>query len=134
VQVPIITGDPVADWVAETDDQADLAADAVEQDDQAYTLAVIVPFSNQFRRDLGGLYSDRAAPPARAREEVRPDRVRARGRAPGSDFDTLGAATEVGIAGKTFAGLVAAQTAIATYGPQDGDLNGWVLSPAGRAC
>jgi hypothetical protein len=52
--------------------------------------------------------------------------------APGSNFDTLGAATAVGINGKTYNGLVAAQTAVATA-TGDGELNGWVMSPQGAA-
>jgi hypothetical protein len=54
--------------------------------------------------------------------------------APGSNFDTLGAATAVGINGKTYNGLVAAQAAVATA-TGDGELNGWVMSPQGaRSC
>jgi HK97 family phage major capsid protein len=49
--------------------------------------------------------------------------------APGSNFDTLGGATQVGIAGDTYAGLVAADQAVATGG---GILSGWALSPQAR--
>jgi HK97 family phage major capsid protein len=134
VQVPIITGDPVADWVAETEIKPISRATLDNKVITAYTLAVIVPFSNQFRRDLDNLYNILVSrlPLALAKKfdltVFGPD-----GGKPGSDFDTLGAATEVGVTGKTWAGLTAAQAAVATYGAQDGDLNAWVLSPAGRA-
>lgn len=136
VQIPIITGDPVADWVAETDIKPISRPQLDHKTITAYTLAVIVPFSNQFRRDLDNLYRALVGrlPLALAKKFDLTVFGPAGGR-PGSDFDTLGAATEIGItgAGKTWGGLVAAQAAIATYGPQDGDLNGWILSPAGRA-
>jgi HK97 family phage major capsid protein len=134
VQIPIITGDPQADWVSETDEKPVSRPSFSNKTITAYTLAVIVPFSNQFRRDLGSLYAatTQRLPLALAKKFDQTVFGPEGGR-PGSDFDTLGAAATVGIAGSAFAGLIAAQTAVATYGPQDGDLTGWVLSPAGRA-
>lgn len=136
VQVPIITGDPVADWVAETAIKPISRATLDNKIIQAYTLAVIVPFSNQFRRDLDNLYQVLVSRlPLALAKKFDTTVFGPAGGAPGSDFDTLGGATEVGVtgAGKTWSGLVAAQAAISTYGPGDGDLDAWILSPAGRA-
>jgi HK97 family phage major capsid protein len=133
VQVPIITGDPVASWVGETNVKPLSRPSFANKTIQASTLVVLVPFSNQFRRDATGLYQQivQRLPLALAKkfdETV----FGPQSGAPSSNFDTLGAATAVGIAGKTFNGLTGAETAIATWGPQDGELNGFVLSPTGR--
>lgn len=56
--LPVITGEPTAAWAAET------TAKTVSTHTLGYktltpkTLAVIEPFSNQFRRDLPGLYAE----------------------------------------------------------------------------
>ncbi len=133
ISVPIITGDPTANWTAETTEKPVSRGSLNYKVIQPYTLAVIEPFSNQFRRDLPSLYNALVGrlPLALAKMFDQTVFGLATG-APGSNFDTLGAATAVGIAGKTFNGLVAAQTAIAT-GTLDGSLNGFVLSPAGQA-
>jgi HK97 family phage major capsid protein len=133
VNVPIITGDAQASWVGETGLKPLSRPTLANKTITPYTLAVIVPFSNQFRRDLQTLYTQIVArlPLALAKKYDQTVLGLATG-APGSNFDTLGAATSVGIAGKTYTGLVAAQAAIAT-GTPDGDLNGWILSPQGRS-
>lgn len=134
VQVPIITGDPSANWVGETNVKPLSRPTLANKTIQAYTLVVLVPFSNQFRRDAAGLYQQIVArlPLALAKKFDSTVFGLAAG-APGSNFDTLGGATAVGIAGKTFNGLTGAETAIATFGPTDGELDGFILSPAGRS-
>jgi HK97 family phage major capsid protein len=129
LQVNIITGDPVAEWVAET---AQKPVDRPTLDTKlmrGYTLAVIVPFSNQFRRDLPGLYNALVGrlPAALARSF---DATVLGGVAPGADFDVLTGATAVGISGDTIAGLIAADSAVAAGG---GTLNGWALAPQARS-
>ena len=57
VDIPIITGDPEAEWVSETDEKPVSRPSFANKNLNGYTLAVIVPFSNQFRRDLPALYS-----------------------------------------------------------------------------
>lgn len=133
VQVPIITGDPVASWVGETQVKPVSRPTFANKTIQASTLVVLVPFSNQFRRDAAGLYQQitQRLPLALAKkfdETV----FGPQSGAPTDKFDTLGAATAVGIAGKTYNGLVAADVAISTFGPQDGELTGFILSPSGR--
>jgi HK97 family phage major capsid protein len=133
VQVPIITGDAVASWVGETGLKSISRPSIANKTLTGYTLAVIVPFSNQFRRDLTMLYSQIVArlPLALAKKFDQTVLGLPAG-APGSNFDTLGGATQIGMAGKSWAGLVAAQAAIATATP-DGELDGWILSPQGRS-
>lgn len=130
VTIPIVTGDAAANWVNETDEKPVSRATLSSKTITAYQLAVIEPFSNQFRRDLAGLYRElvRRLPGALA---LKFDQTvfDASVAAPGSNFDKLSAAAAVGIAGDTWAGLVAADQAVATGG---GMLNGWALSPQAR--
>lgn len=130
VSVPIITGEPEADWVNETDEKKVSRPSFDNKIMTPYTAAVIVPFSNQFKRDKAALYNEvvRKLPQALARKFDQTVFGLAAG-APGSNFDTLGGATQVGINGDTYAGLVAADQAVATGG---GMLNGWALSPQAR--
>lgn len=130
VSIPIITGEPEADWVNETDEKPVSRPTFDNKLMTGYTMAVIVPFSNQFRRDKAALYNEivRKLPQSLARKFDQTV-FGAAGGAPGSNFDTLGGAAQVGIAGNTYAGLVAADQAVATGG---GILNGWALSPQAR--
>src|SRR5699024_2211839 len=52
VDIPLITGDPEADWVSDTDEKPVSRPSFANKHLKRYTLAVIVPFSNPFRRDL----------------------------------------------------------------------------------
>ena len=130
VSVPIITGEPEAEWVSETDEKPVSRPTFADKLMTPYTAAVIVPFSNQFRRDKAALYNEIVSklPQALARKFDATVFGAASG-APGSNFDTLGGAASVGIAGDTYAGLVAADQAVAAGG---GILNGWALSPQAR--
>lgn len=129
VSVDIITGEPVANWVGETQIKPISRPTFSTKLMTPYTAAVIVPFSNQFKRDKAALYNEivRKLPQALARKLD--STVFGGAAAPGSNFDTLAAAATVGIAGLTYKGLVAADQAIATGG---GTLNGWALSPQAR--
>jgi HK97 family phage major capsid protein len=128
VSVNVITGDPVAEWVAETAqkpvDRPTLGTKLM----RPYKIAVIVPFSNEFRRDLPGLYNALVGrlPGALAKTF---DATVFTGAAPGADFDVLSAATAVGITGDTYGGIVAADAAVSLAG---GTITGWALAPQGR--
>lgn len=130
VSVPIVTGDAEAGWVNETDEKPVSRSTFDNKVITPYKLAVIEPFSMEFRRDLPALYRElaRRLPGALA---VKFDSTvfDASVTAPGSNFDKLSDAAVVGIAGDTWAGLVAADQAVATGG---GVLNGWALSPQAR--
>lgn len=129
VSIPIITGDAQAGWVNETDNKPISRSTLANKTITPYKLAVIEPFSNEFRRDLPALYRElaRRLPFALATKFDSTVFGLAAG-APGSNFDTLGAAAAVGISGNTYAGLVAAYQAVSTGG---GVLNGWAVAPQG---
>ena len=55
VQIPVITSDPQAGWVAETGAKPVSNPGLSTKLMQAYKLAVIVPFSDEFRRDAAAL-------------------------------------------------------------------------------
>lgn len=130
VSVDIITGEPEAEWVAETEEKPVSRPSFGSKMMTPYTAAVIVPFSNQFRRDKARLYAEvvRKLPQALAKKFDQTVFGPA-AQAPGDNFDTLGEAPQVGVSGNTYAGLIAADQAIATGG---GILNGWALSPQAR--
>lgn len=132
VTIPIVTGDPSADWVAETDEKPVSRPTFGSKDITPYTLAVIVPFSNQFRRDANALYNEcvRRLPGVLAKKFD--STVFASNGAPGSNFGQLGGASAVALGPhatdvkkNTYAGLVQAYTEIANGG---GTLDGWALS------
>lgn len=130
VTIPVITGDPEAGWVEETGAKPVSNPTLSTKIMQAYKLAVIVPFSDEFRRDAASLYDAIVARlPLALAAKFDATVFGASSGAPGSNFDTLGAATAQSLATDAYAGLVAADTAIATAG---GIMNGIVLSPQGK--
>lgn len=130
--IPIVTGDPTADWVAETDEKPVSRPTFGSKDITPYTLAVIVPFSNQFRRDANALYNECVRRLPRVLGRKFDQTVFASTGAPGSNFGQLGGASAVALGPhstdvkkNTYAGLVQAYTDIANAG---GSLDGWALS------
>ena len=129
--IPVITGDPEASWVDETAIKPVSNPSLSTKIMQGYKLAVIVPFSDEFRRDLPGLYDALVArlPLALAQKF---DATVFHGTAPGSNFDTLASVTAQTISGNgnsVYKALVAADTAIATAG---GLCNGFAISAQGK--
>lgn len=129
VTIPVITGDPEAAWVGETEKKPVKNGTLATKLMQPYTLAVIVPFSNQFKRDVPALYDAmvQRLPGALAKKF---DETVFGGTAPGSNFDTLAGVTAHDISSDAYGALVAADGDIAEH---DGILNGFVLSPKGKA-
>jgi HK97 family phage major capsid protein len=128
VSIPLITGDASAGWVDESEEKPVSRATLDNKTMTPYTLAVIEPFSNQFRRDLPALYSElqRRLPFALAKKFD--ETVFGVGAAPGSNFDQLTTAPTLTVDGtNTFADLAAVLNAIAATGA---DLSGWIASPA----
>jgi len=127
--IPVITADPTAEWVAETAEKPVSNPGLSTKIMSAYKLAVIVPFSNEFRRDVPALYDAivRRIPGALAAKFDAT--VFGAVGAPGSNFDTLASATAQSISTDAYAGLVAADTDISNHG---GILNGFVLAPQGK--
>lgn len=128
VEIPVITSDPEAAWTGETSKKPVSNPGLSQKIMRGYTLAVIVPFSNQFRRDMAGLYDEivRRIPAALGQKF---DATVFHGSAPGSDFDTLAGVTAQSLASNAYDGLIAADTDIALHG---GITNGYVLSAQGR--
>lgn len=128
--IPVITGDPEAAWVSETAKKPVKAGTLATKIMQPYTLAVIVPFSNQFRRDVPALYQELVKRLPLALGKKFDATVFGAVDAPGSNFDTLKDCTAQEIGTNAYNGLVAADSDIAEH---DGILNGWVLAPQGKA-
>lgn len=124
--VNVITGEPSAAWVGETEVKPVSNGSAATKVLRPYKLAVIETFSNEFRRDLPALYSALASrlPAALAKKF---DSTVFHGTAPGSDFDTLASA---GAKVLDYDGLV---SSLSTIGAAGYDLNGFVISPQGEA-
>lgn len=56
--IPVISGEPTADWVAETAEKPVSRHTLNKKSLTPKKLAVIEPFSDEFRRDLPGLYNE----------------------------------------------------------------------------
>ena len=125
ISIPIITGDPVADFVAETAEKPVSESTFGTKTMTPYKIAVIELFSDEFRRDFAALYRELARRlPASIGAKF--DATVFGGTAPGSGFDVLTNATAVGIGGTgTYGKLVNAFTTVGAAGR----LTGWAVSP-----
>ncbi len=128
--IPVITGDPEAAWVNETEQKPVKRHTLSTKPMSPYTLAVIVPFSNQFRRDIPTLYDELVKRLPLALAKKFDATVFGAADAPGSNFDTLKSCAAQEIGTNAYKGLVDADSDIATH---DGILNGWVIAPQGKA-
>ena len=130
-QVPVITGDPTAAWVAETGAKPVSKPSISKKVMQAHKLAVIVPFSNEFARDARALY-DALVSRLQGVLAKEFDKTVFFGQSSGSlaNFDNFAWCTGHEIGTSTYQGLVAADADIATAG---GVMNGIVLSPQGKS-
>ena len=126
--INVITSDPEASWVGETEAKPVSNPGVATKVMSAYKLAVIVPFSKEFRRDAESLYNALVERLPRALA-AKFDATVLTGSAPGSNFDTLASVTAQAIGSDAYGGLVAADTDVATNG---GIMNGVVLSPQGK--
>ena len=126
--INVITSDPTAAWLGETSAKPVSDPGLNTKVMSAYKLAVIVPFSKEFRRDVPALYDALVERLPRALAQKFDATVIA-GSAPGSNFDVLSGCTARNIGSSTYTQLVAADTDVATHG---GNLNGWAISPAGK--
>jgi HK97 family phage major capsid protein len=130
ITVPVITGDPSADWVAETAEKPVSKSTFGFKQMTPYKIAVIELFSNEFRRDLNALYAElvRRLPASIGKKF---DETVFNGTAPGSNFDVLTNSTAVAIGGTgTYGKLV---TALETIATTDAELTGWAISPQAEA-
>lgn len=129
--IPVITGDPEAAWVAETAEKPASKPTMTTKNMTPYKLAVIVPFSDEFRRDLKALYDALIArlPGALSKKF---DSTVFHGTTPGTGFDVLTNCTAQSISGdgnSFYGALVNADVAISGQGY---DVNGFAFSPQAR--
>lgn len=130
--IPVIAGDPEAAWVDETNPKPVSNPTLSTKIMQAYKLAVIVPFSDEFARDSDALFDALISrlPGALA---LKFDQTVFNGTAPGNNFDTFASVTAQSISGAgdspVYSALVAADTDIATHG---GIVSGFAFSAQGR--
>ena len=130
--IPVITSDPAASWVTETNEKPVSNPGLSTKNMQAYQLAVIVPFSRQFRRDADALYNAIVERLPLALAQKFDATVIGAVEAPGENFDTFAAATAQSLvpgANETVYGnLVKAYADIAAAG---GGMDGIAISPVG---
>lgn len=127
--IPVILGDPEPAWVGETEKKAVSDPTLDTKIMQAYTLAVIVPFSNQFKRDRASLFNEIVKRiPGAFGQKI--DKTVFFGAAPGDNFDTLAGITGYSIASDAYSGIVAADGDVADH---DGITNGIILAPKGKS-
>jgi len=128
-----ITGDPVPEWVGETESKPVGKFSFGTKEVEPYKLAIIVPFSDEFRRDKAALYNECVN---RLPKLFGPkiDATVMGTTAPGANFDVLGNAQTVSLtpaSGKTlYDQFLAADELI---GNNNGIMSGIALSPQGRS-
>ena len=127
--IPVITGEPTAAWVNETDNKPVSKHTLETKEMKSYTLAIIEPFSNQFRDNKSALFDELVGrlPYAIGKKF---DSTVFLDDAPGTGFDTLKGVTNVVDAStKTYDAFV---DAIGKVAENDSDLNAFVLSPQAK--
>lgn len=134
--IPVISGEPTAGWVAET------AAKPVSRHTlnklqlTPKKLAVIEPFSDEFRRDLPGLYAElvRRLPMSLSKkfdaEALYGDRTQIGSLYDEGEASSTNADQQVLDSTNTYADILAGITTVAVNGY---DANGIAVSPAGEA-
>lgn len=128
VTIQTITGEPEAQWVDETAAKPVAKHTFGKKIVKPHKLAVIEPFSMEFRRDANALYSEcvNRLPYALGKKF---DQTILGTKAPGDGFDVLGGCTKVAINSNQYKALVTAEDAIATA---DGIMDGIALAPKGK--
>lgn len=127
VAVDIITGEPVAEFVGETNMKPVSNPTVSSKLLYPHTIAVIEVFSNKFKRNKGALYNALQArlPNALAK---RFDRAVLFGEgAPTTNFDTLEDVASVSVYSNPYAGLL---TALGAVVDEEYDVTGWAISPS----
>jgi len=130
-----ITGDPAPEWVAETNKKPVDFFTFGTKTVIPYKMALIVPFSMEFRRDKGALYDEciRRVPALFGKKF---DATAMGTSAPGTGFDVFGGASKATILPDTsnnidvYDRFLAVDSAI---GAADGIMNGIALAPQGRS-
>lgn len=128
VTLPIITGDAEASWVEETDPIEVSRPTLANKTIRGYKLAVIVPFSNEFKRDLESLYGELVNRLPGSLAKKFDETVSGAHAKPGDLFDQLDTAPALTIAPATaFKDMAAVLAAISAQGRE---LTHWISNPA----
>jgi HK97 family phage major capsid protein len=133
VTIPVITGDPTAAWVAETDEKPVSNGTPGTKLMSAYKIAVIETFSKEFTRDAKILYDALIQRLPAALAGVFDSTIIGATQAPGQNMDTFANCEKQSILNAnngTYLGLVAADSDISTHG---GVVNGYAFGAQGRA-
>lgn len=129
-QIPVIAGDPVADWVDETGAKPVSNPTLDKKIMQAHKLAVIVPFSDEFRRDAASLYDALIARlPNVLGKKFDSTVFFGKSGTALANFDTFESVTVQSLQSNVYTGLVAADSDISEHG---GLVNGYCFAPQGR--
>lgn len=129
--VPVITGDPEAAWVGETDARKVSTGKLETKQLRPYALSVIVPFSNKFKRDASALYNAIVDRLPGALSKKFDQTVIGGVDKPGDDFDNFADTTkQVLTADGAYNSLVAADADVSAH---DGIVTGYALSPQARS-
>lgn len=131
--IPVITGDPEASWVGETEAAPIGKSTMTSKFMKSYKLSLIELFSKEFTRDLPALYDELVARLPGAMGKKLDETVFC-GTAPGTGFDVLSdVAQTVKItdtaAGKTYDAFLDADELV---GEADGAVSAYVLCSKGR--
>ena len=129
-EIQMIASDVEANWVGETDAIASASPTFSKKSWKGYNLGVIVPFSNEFRRDKEALYNEILLRAPKKLGEAFDKTVFGIKSAPGELFSTLADCTSINIETDTWNSVV---TADATVSANDGILSGWALAPQAKA-
>lgn len=128
-----IVGDPVPQWVSETNAKPVGKFDFGKKEVMPYKMALIVPFSNEFRRDKAALYAEciTRLPKLFGRKF---DSTILSTTAPGENFDVLGSATKMSILPDTGVTVYDRFVAIdGAIGANNGVMSGIALGTKGRS-
>lgn len=127
--INVITSDPTAAWVGETEAKPVSNPGLETKIMRAYKLAVIMPISKEFRRDADALYEELVRRLPNALGVKFDATVFGNGSKPGNDFDNFASVTKQSLASDVYQGLVAADTDVSLHG---GVVNGYAISPQMR--
>lgn len=124
--IQTIESEPEAEWVGETEKKPVGTHTFGAKKLQPYKMALIEPFSDEFRRDLPTLYAEleRRLPYALGR--LFDKTVFGAQAAPGEHFDTLADAPEIALDGTTKSYF----SALSSVSGAGYDVTGWALTPA----
>lgn len=130
--IPVITGDPEASWVGETEAAPIGTSTLGTKYMKSYKLSLIELFSKEFARDLPGLYDELVARlPAAMGKKL--DETVFCGTAPGTGFDVLSDVSQsvkiTEAAAKTYDAFLDADELV---GEADGAVSAYVLCSKGR--